>query len=230
MCQLSKLVLEISPGTIRQLVASKNKPVLFASGASSIEEVIRAHEVLYSINPNILLMQCNTNYTGGLENFNYINLNVLKTYKLLFPNTILGLSDHTPGHETVLGAIALGAHAVEKHFTDDTSRSGPDHPFSMDPTAWRNMVNSSRLLEASLGSTLKKVEDNESQTVILQRRSIRAVRDLNIGEILTREMIEFQRPCPHDSLPPNQFKLIEGKKLSSNIANGDFLKLSSFHQ
>ena len=51
-------------------------------------------------------MQCNTNYTGSLDNFNYINLNVLKKYKKLFPNAIIGLSDHTPGHETILGAIA----------------------------------------------------------------------------------------------------------------------------
>ena len=85
-------------------------------------------------------MQCNTNYTGSLDNFNHINLNVLNKYKELFPNAIIGLSDHTPGHETVLGAIALGIKVVEKHFTDDTSRNGPDHPFSMDPKTWKDMV------------------------------------------------------------------------------------------
>ena len=60
-------------------------------------------------------MQCNTNYTGSIENFKFINLNVLSTYRKLFPNTILGLSDHTPGHETVLGAVPFGIKAVEKH-------------------------------------------------------------------------------------------------------------------
>ena len=55
-------------------------------------------------------MQCNTNYTNSLENFKFINLNVLKSYKKIFGNkVILGLSDHTPGHSTVLGAVALGA-------------------------------------------------------------------------------------------------------------------------
>ena len=77
-------------------VASKNKPVFFASGAASIQEVINAHNVLSKFNKNIILMQCNTNYTGSVENFKYININVLKTYSTLFPNTILGLSDHTP--------------------------------------------------------------------------------------------------------------------------------------
>ena len=69
-------------------------------------------------------MQCNTNYTNSLENFKYINLNVLKTYKKIFGNKIiLGLSDHTPGNSTVLGSVALGARVIEKHFTDDNSRS-----------------------------------------------------------------------------------------------------------
>ena len=71
-------------------IALKNKPVLFATGASTLEEVIHAHEILSGINDKIILMQCNTNYTGSIENFRYINLNVLKTYATLFPNTILG--------------------------------------------------------------------------------------------------------------------------------------------
>ena len=64
-------------------------------------------------------MQCNTNYTASEENFNHINLNVLKTYRTMFPDVILGLSDHTAGHATVLGAVAFGARVMEKHFTDD---------------------------------------------------------------------------------------------------------------
>ena len=209
-------------------VASKGKPVLFASGASTIQEVIHAHDVLKSINPNLLLMQCNTNYTGSDENFEYINLNVLKTYRVLFPHTILGLSDHTPGHETVLGAIALGASAIEKHFTDDNSRSGPDHPFSMNPQSWKNMVASSRLLESALGSSIKKVECNELETVVLQRRAVRACRDLHKGEELSREMIEYQRPCPLDALTPNDFAHFSGKPLTKEVSEGDYLRAHSF--
>ena len=67
-------------------------------------------------------MQCNTNYTAKKENFKYINLNVLKTYKSNFSNVILGLSDHTHGHATVVGAVSLGARVFEKHFTDDNNR------------------------------------------------------------------------------------------------------------
>ena len=204
-------------------IASKNKPVLFATGAATLEEVINAHKVLTSINDRVILMQCNTNYTGSIENFKYINLNVLKTYATLFPNTILGLSDHTPGHETVLGAVALGVKAIEKHFTDDTSRPGPDHPFSMDPDTWRAMVDSTRILEESLGSPIKKVEENEMETVILQRRAVRAIRNIKAGESLQRDMIEFQRPSPEDALKLNDYQKNEGKKFTIDVAKGNYI-------
>jgi len=207
-------------------VASKNKPILFATGAANIEEVIHAHKLLESMGAQILLMQCNTNYTGSVENFKYINLNVLKTYSVLFPDTVLGLSDHTPGHETVLGAIALGANAIEKHFTDDTSRPGPDHPFSMDPKSWRRMVDSSRILEDSLGSSVKKVEKNELDTIVLQRRSVRAIKSISKGSILDKKFLEYQRPCPPDAIKPNELKLYLGKTVRFDIEEGDCIKIS----
>jgi len=111
-----------------------------ATGASKIEDVKRAMTVLQKINNKIVLMQCNTNYTGNRDNFKYINLNVLKTYKQLFPDVVLGLSDHTLGHATVLGAVTLGARIIEKHFTDDNNREGPDHKFAMNPARWKEMV------------------------------------------------------------------------------------------
>ena len=76
-------------------------------------------------------MQCNTNYTADKKNYKYINLNVLNQYKKIFKDKVIyGLSDHTFGSETVLGAISLGARVIEKHFTDDNLREGPDHKFS----------------------------------------------------------------------------------------------------
>ncbi len=206
-------------------IASKNKPVLVASGAATLEEVVHAHKLLVKLNPQIILMQCNSNYTGSIENFKYINLNVLKTYSTLFPDTILGLSDHTSGHETVLGAVALGVKAIEKHFTDDTTRQGPDHPFSMDPIAWKAMVDSTRLLEASMGSVVKKIEDNEKDTVVLQRRAVRATRKIHKGEKLERNMIEFQRPCPRGAMKPNEFAINVGKTLKSEVLEGECLNL-----
>ena len=121
-------------------IASTDKPVIFATGAATIQEVTDAVSIIKEYTNNFILMQCNTNYTGAYENFNHINLNVLKTFKNKFPKAILGLSDHTKGHSTVLGALALGGTIFEKHFTDDNRREGPDHKFAMNPESWKEMV------------------------------------------------------------------------------------------
>ena len=86
---------------------AKNKPIILASGASSMKDVKRAVTSIKKINKKICLMQCNTNYTALDDNLKYINLNVLKSYRKNFPGVVLGLSDHTHGHSTVLGAITL---------------------------------------------------------------------------------------------------------------------------
>ncbi len=205
-------------------IASKGKPVLLASGASTMDEVDIAMSTLLNRTDDIVLMQCNTNYTASLENFKYINLNVLKAYGKKYPDTILGLSDHTPGHATVLGAVTLGARVIEKHFTDDTTREGPDHKFSMDFNAWKDMVDRTRELENSLGIQTKKVEDNELETVILQRRAIRIKKDLVIGDVIREDDLEFLRPCPKDALPPYELDKILGKRVTKDIKSGDYIK------
>ena len=209
---------------IIEYIASKGKPVLLATGASTLKEVDIAMSTLLYRTDDIVLMQCNTNYTASLENFKYINLNVLKEYSRRYPKTILGLSDHTPGHATVLGAVTLGARVIEKHFTDDVYREGPDHKFSMDFDSWKNMVNRTRELEFALGTDIKKVELNEKETVVVQRRAIRAKRNLLKGEIITKDMIEVLRPCPNDAIPPYDIEKVLNKTLTLDITSGDYIK------
>lgn len=204
-------------------IAGKGKPVLLATGASDTRDVIRAVEVILGINPELVLMQCNTNYTASLENFRFIQLNVLKTYRVMFPDLVLGLSDHTPGCTTVLGSVALGARVIEKHFTDDTGREGPDHGFSMDPASWKEMVFRTRELEAALGSTVKEVEGNEKDTVVLQRRCLRAARALEAGEVLSRDMIDVLRPAPVEAILPYDLGGVIGKKLRKALPAGQHL-------
>ena len=215
--------------TWRQLlehVASKQKPVILASGASNIDEVISAVNAISKINPELALLQCNTNYTGSLENFKFINLNVLKTFSVAFPNLPLGLSDHTPGHSTVLGAIALGARIIEKHYTDDNFREGPDHAFSMNPASWQEMVDRSRELKYALGDGVKRVEGNEIETAVLQRRCVRAKYSLEKGAKISNENTVALRPCPSKGVPPNMINLLIGKTLSREMAEGELIDLS----
>ncbi len=207
-----------------QRVASKQKPYFLATGAATADEVHRAVGAALAINPQFALMQCNTNYTASLENFKYIQLNVLKTYRAMYPDMVLGLSDHTSGHATVLGAVALGARMVEKHFTDDINRDGPDHAFSMDPRTWREMVDRTRELESALGNGIKKVEENEKETVIVQRRSLRASVNLpKAHRIMEGDFIAL-RPCPTDALSPVEIQAIVGRTLLRGISAGDYLR------
>jgi N-acetylneuraminate synthase len=205
-------------------IAGKGKPVLLATGASSTGDVQRAVETILGVNPRLVLMQCNTNYTASLENFQHIHLNVLRAYAAAYPEVVLGLSDHTPGHATVLGAVALGARAVEKHLTDDNGREGPDHPFSMTPATWRDMVDRTRELEAAFGSPEKRVAGNELDTVIVQRRCLRAARDIRAGDRLTRAMIDVLRPSPAGSIPPYELEAVVGTSAIVDIPVGEALR------
>ncbi len=201
-------------------MASKGKPVILATGAAAIGEVQKAVHTILAINPQLILMQCNTNYTASLENFQYINLRVLQTYRQMFPDVVLGLSDHTPGHATVLGAVAFGARAIEKHFTDDNSREGPDHAFAMNPAAWAEMVENTRRLEKALGSGDKKIEDNERDTSIIQRRCIRAAADIPAGSVITREMLDVLRPATPGGIKPDEIDGVLGKRAGNTIPAG----------
>ena len=168
-------------------------------------------------------MQCNTNYTGNIENMKYVNLNVLKMYAVIYPDMLLGLSDHTPGHATVLGAITLGARAVEKHFTSDTRREGPDHAFSMDPVTWRDMVDRARELESAMGTGIKRVEENEQETVVLQQRCLRLTRDIKAGEQIGESDVEALRPAPRGAYRPFEKNIVLGRVLSCDMEQGQEL-------
>jgi len=201
-------------------IARKGKPVFLATGASSICDVQRGVHILTSINPRLVLMQCNTNYTANPENYDHIHLRVLNTYHAMWPDLILGLSDHTAGHAAVLGAVALGARVVEKHFTDDNDREGPDHKFAMNPDSWADMVENTRLLERALGSSDKFVAENEKQTYIVQRRCLRAARNIQTGEIVTREMIDVLRPATPGAISPYEIESVVGTRALMDIPSG----------
>src|SRR5581483_6809388 len=156
-------------------IARQSRPVLLATGASTMAEVEEAVATCLAHNPALCLMQCNTNYTGSIENFRYVNLRVLNAFAQRWPGMPLGFSDHTPGHSAVLGAVMLGATVIEKHFTDDNGREGPDHGFALNPVTWRAMVDAVRELEYAMGDGVKRIEPNEEQTVVIQRRALRAV-------------------------------------------------------
>jgi N-acetylneuraminate synthase len=210
-------------------MAKLNKPIIFATGASNIDDVTRAYNLINKYTSDVVVMQCNTNYTNSENNFNYLNLKVLESFTKIFPNTILGLSDHTPGHIAVLGAVSLGARVIEKHFTDDNSRVGPDHKFSLDPTSWANMVADVRTLEKALGDGKKVVEKNEFESVIVQQRSLRYAKNIKNGAILKRSDLVVLRPCPPGALKPYDIDTVLNKVLKNDVYFHDIVKIEDLN-
>lgn len=209
-----------------EAMASDGKPILLATGAADLYEVHLAMAAIQRHTSDVVLMQCNTNYTGDIENFRHVALNVLKTYARQYPTCVLGLSDHTPGHSTVLGSVALGARVIEKHLTDDRTRKGPDHGFSMNPAGWREMVDRTRELELALGPEEKRVMPNEVETVVVQRRAVRAVRAVAPGETVTAADLNVLRPCPTDAVPPYRIGEVIGRRLTRPVDAGDCVRLA----
>ena len=206
-------------------ISKKKIPVILATGAATLNEVKQAVKIIKKNNKKLVLMQCNTNYTNSIENYNFINLNVLKSYKRVFGNNvILGLSDHTHGHVTVLGAVALGARVIEKHFTDDNNRLGPDHAFSMNFNTWTNMVNETRILEKTLGDGIKKIEKNETKSSMVQKRSIYAINDIEKNQIF-KNNITVLRPALKNHLPADKFAWLKNKKAKKSIKKGECINI-----
>jgi N-acetylneuraminate synthase len=209
-------------------MAETGVPVLIATGASSIEDVENAVAVFRKSQTPLIVMQCNTNYTGDASNLEYLNLNVLNQYKSLFPECGLGLSDHTPGHLSVLGAVSLGARFIEKHFTDDKNRTGPDHNFSLDPIDWKNMVDETRKLERALGNGFKQVEINEMEAQVVQRRALRYRTNLKSGTELRHSDLMSLRPIPKNGISPMEIGEVIGKVLLTDVTSDQLVTWSDF--
>ena len=210
---------------ILKKISKKKLPVILATGASTLREVKQAVKTILRKNKKLVVMQCNTNYTNSLENFKFINLNVLKSFKKIFGNKIiLGLSDHTPGHATVLGAVTLGAKVIEKHFTDDNQRIGPDHLFSMNFNTWSTMVNETRILEKAFGDGIKKIEHNEIQSSLVQKRAIYAIRDIKKNQSF-KNNITVLRPALKNHLSADKLTWLKNKKAKKNIKEGECINI-----
>lgn len=199
-----------------EYIAKKGKPMMLATGDATIAEIDEAvRTILATGNNQLILMQCVTNYPSKLES---ANIRVIEAYQKMY-NIVTGYSDHAPGSVVALGAVALGARVIEKHFTLDKSLSGPDHPHSMNPEEFSFMVKSIRELEKSLGSSFKNVVEEESETVFVQRRGLCAKQDIEEGSIIRPEDIDVLRPAL--GIPPKFERVIAGKMANRKMVKGE---------
>ena len=199
-----------------EYIASKNKPVLLGTGASTMGEIEDAVKTIRGAgNEDIILLQCVTNYPSSFED---ANIRAMITLKNTFQVPV-GYSDHTPGSVVPLGAVALGACVIEKHLTHDKTLSGPDHPFAMDVNEMKSMVTDIRLLEMALGSSVKRIAPSEMETVIIQRRSLFAKIDIVTGTVITEDKVELLRPV--SGITPQYIEQVIGREAKVDISQGE---------
>ena len=193
-------------------IAEKGKPIILSVGLGTLAEIKEALDVIYSTgNENVALLHCVASYPTKPED---VNLNVIKTLKQKFQVPV-GFSDHTMEVSIPIGAVALGANIIEKHFTLDRNLEGPDHPYALEPEELKIMVKGIRDVEKALGSGIKIVVDSEKQGLVEGRRSIYAKVNISKGTTITRDMLSILRPAV--GIAPKHIDNIIGKKTKRNI-------------
>jgi N,N'-diacetyllegionaminate synthase len=172
-------------------IAQTGKPLILSTGMSTLEEIRTAVEILkQNGSGEITVLHCNTEYPTPYED---VNLKAMLTMQKELGIKV-GYSDHTPGIEVPIAAVAMGASVIEKHFTLDKNMEGPDHKASLEPDEFAAMVRAIRNIEKALGTGEKKPSPSEIKNMDIVRKSIVAARDISKGEIFTEDNITVKRP------------------------------------
>ncbi|MEI6807424.1 MAG: N-acetylneuraminate synthase [bacterium] len=201
-------------------VAAKGKPMIISTGMAGLEEVEQAVTTVRAAGASeIVLLQCTSAYPASAET---VNMNAMQTLRRRF-GVWTGLSDHTNGIEIAIGAAALGASVIEKHFTLDRSLAGPDHRMSLEPLELAAMIYAIRNVERAMGDGKKTPCANETETAQVARRSLVAARDIGIGDIIDAAAVAIQRPGT--GLPACKMSAIIGLRAKASIPKGMLLAM-----
>lgn len=205
-------------------VAKYGKPIILSLGGSMPEEIDEAILTIFKTgNFQLILLVCTLSYPTKDEDANLLRI---KTMKKRYPDMIIGLSDHTEPDENMIIpsiGVALGAKAIEKHYTLDRSMTGSGHFFSVNPEDLKKMVKNIRLTEKVMGSKGLGVLLSEKKAREVARRSIVAEVQIKKGEIITSEMLGMKRPA--DGLSPNTIDLVIGKRAKQDIEPDQIITL-----
>jgi N,N'-diacetyllegionaminate synthase len=181
---------EVTNPPLLEAVAATGKPALLSSGMSGIEEVETAAAILRAGGSELLVMQCTSAYPCPPER---VNLRAMISMGERL-GCLYGLSDHTPDIHVSIAAVALGAAAVEKHFTLDKNAYGPDHHSSLLPDDLARLVDGVRQIEAALGDGLKEHDSSLDPVRATFEKSIVTRVAVQEGALLEREMLTTKRP------------------------------------
>jgi N,N'-diacetyllegionaminate synthase len=205
-----------------EVLGKFKKKVILSTGMSTMREIKKAIQTLLingTKKKNITLMQCTSAYPAPYDE---INLNAIVTLRDIFKLNI-GFSDHSLGVQASIAAVALNAKVIEKHITLKKNLKGPDHRASLDPTEFKFMVESIRIVEKTLGNKIKKITKSEKKNIYSVRKSIVASATIKKNEKFNNFNITCKRPGT--GISPVFFKKLIGKKSIKNFKKDDLIKL-----
>lgn len=193
-------------------IAELGKPMIVSTGMSTMEEIKRTYDVLVETGVDFAFTNCLSEYPPKYED---VNLNVIGKMKQEFPKAVIGHSDHTPDLYTCYAAVALGASIIEKHVILSKQTPGPDQTVSIDFEDLYRLVDGIRKIELASGND-KTVHRDEKDIREWAFRSIVALKDIKLGEIITQEMIWSKRPGT--GIPSYKMKEVIGKRAKVDIS------------
>lgn len=203
-------------------IAAFGKPVILSTGMNNLQSIGKAVSILRKHQVPFALMHCVSVYPTP---YKLVRLNAVSEMIAAFDGVPVGLSDHSYGIYTCLGAVALGASILEKHFTSERSWPGPDIDISMTPDELAELVKGSRaIFEARSGA--KEIQPEEMPTINFAYASVVSTRAIAPGETLTRENIWVKRPS--GGIPAEEFDLVLGKTAVRPILGNVQLKREDF--
>ena len=212
---------EVTNKPYLQHIAGKGKPIVMSTGMANMEEIKAALNILIQQGldkEQITILHCNTSYPTPMED---VNLKAMQTIQRELEVRV-GYSDHTPGIEIPIAAVAMGATVIEKHFTLDRNLPGPDHKASLEPEELKAMVKAIRNVELAIqGSGIKEPSESEKPNIAVARKSIHLNQRVTAGTILNAGHLIMKRPG--NGISPMDIEQVIGRTLAITLETDSIL-------
>lgn len=202
-------------------IASFGKPIILSTGMNDIKSIKVSVNIFTKYRTPFALLHCTSMYPTPYEK---VRLGAIEELRKKFPDTVIGLSDHSLGNYTCFGAVSLGAAILEKHFTSDKKWPGPDVPISIDPCELKQLVEGSKAIHQALGGT-KKILKEEKPTIDFAYACVVAIKNIKKGGKFSKDNIWVKRPGTGE-IKAVDFRNLLGKTASYDIPNNSQIKWS----
>jgi len=199
-------------------IVAFGKPIILSTGMNNISTISKSVSIIEQADVPYALLHCTSIYPTP---YNKVRLGAIKELREKFPNAVIGLSDHTIDNYCCLGAVALGASILERHFTSHKSWKGPDIPISMTPKDLKNLIKGSRAIQSALGGC-KSILAEEQPTIDFAYATVVTIQDIQKGESLSKDNIWVKRPGT-GGISAVEYNGLLGRICNQNVLSGTHL-------